>query len=78
MNRVDQVQSLASTQINNASKYQYFSIDASHGSSYIFGEDTTAIHASGIIHQAIFVNDALRAIQRLYRKKGKQNLRTLL
>jgi len=73
MNRVDQVKSLASTQINSASKYQYFSIDTTLGSSYLFGKDTTAIHASGVINQAVFVNDALQAIQKLYRKEQGRN-----
>lgn len=69
-NRVDQVQYLASMQSSSNSRYQYFSIDASRGTSYLFGQDTTAIHASGIINQAVFLNDALSAIQKLYNNQG--------
>lgn len=66
---MDQVRWLASAPLNVASRYQYFSIDSSRGSSYVFGEDTTAIHASGVINQAVFVNDALHAIRSLYQKQ---------
>lgn len=50
---------------NDQSLFQYFSIDSSPlpYSSY------TAIHPSYILNQAIYVNDAIKAIVALYQKK---------
>jgi hypothetical protein len=58
---VDQVRSLNSFIHNNESMFQYFSIDFNRLS-------WSAVHMSYIVNQAIFVNDAIGTIQKLYKK----------
>jgi glycosylphosphatidylinositol deacylase len=46
--------------MHNNGEYQYFALD--------FNESKTAFHASYVISQSIFMNDALKAIQKLYKE----------
>jgi hypothetical protein len=56
----DQVRSLSSTMHNDDDFFQYFTLD--------FQGADTAYHGSSILTQAVFVNDAIRAVQELYQQ----------
>jgi hypothetical protein len=54
----DQVRSLASFSHNGDDYFQYFVLD--------FNNAMSGFHGSFVIKQAIYVNDALKAIKQLY------------
>lgn len=56
-----QIRSFASPMHNNGT-FQYFAISG--------GTSRAALHGSEVIKQAVFVNDALRAIMQLYKNKS--------
>ena len=57
----DQARSLASYMHNGDNFFQYFSLD--------FGRSLSGAHGAYVLHQAVFLNEALQAIRELYRKK---------
>ena len=61
----DQVRSFSSPMHNEDGFFQYFAIH--------FKYPFSAIHGSSILTQAIYVNDALRTIQQLYKEERGSN-----
>lgn len=59
---MDVVRSLASPMHNKDDYFQYYAAD--------FNEEPTALHGSYVLNQAGFVNLALHAILKMYRKEG--------
>ena len=62
-----QARSISADQHNDLLEFQFFAID--------FDGAKTGLHGSEILAQAVFVNDAIRAIQHYYRmNSGKTQL----
>jgi len=78
LGKADQVRSLSSPMHNDDNFFQYFAVD--------FKDNTgSAVHGSGLLTQAVFVNDAIRAILKLYesdsespRSKTKPGVKVML
>lgn len=78
MGKADQVRSLSSPMHNDDNFFQYFAVDFKDNSG-------SAVHGSGLLTQAAFVNDAIRTILQLYasdaespRSKKKRGVKVML
>ena len=61
MGKADQVRSLSSPMHNDDNYFQYFAVDFNG-----MGMEVSALHGASVLTQAAFVNDAIRAILKLY------------